>query len=234
MPLHMILHTGKKIECPLCGKLFQHKGVLNKHIRTIHDDKKTSKKDKKKRIPKKPIMQTVETKEEIPMIHQQPMQTIQVFANHPQAKLSHSETNCAGAVRRRGGPANCQGQFTPEPGTWRDHSCGAGDRSMQEQEELVEQEVTSPSSPGWLPSGCADAKPHGGWSPPVPHTPAAKVIVSYPHCNKLGMQFSVVFCLFCFKGLGNSHNQGSDCLIHLKKGRTIDPWRVVQIGPKIV
>ena len=83
MPLHMILHTGKKIECPLCGKLFQHKGVLNKHIRTIHDDKKTSKKDKKKRISKKPVMRPIETKEEIPMIHQQPMQTIQVFSNHP-------------------------------------------------------------------------------------------------------------------------------------------------------
>ena len=49
MPLHMILHTGKKIECHLCGKLFQHKGVLNKHIRTIHDEKKTPRAPRQRR-----------------------------------------------------------------------------------------------------------------------------------------------------------------------------------------
>jgi hypothetical protein len=26
LSLHMILHTGKKVACPLCAKLFQHKG----------------------------------------------------------------------------------------------------------------------------------------------------------------------------------------------------------------
>ena len=40
MPLHMVLHTGKKVECTLCGKMFQHKGVLNKHMKSVHGDQK--------------------------------------------------------------------------------------------------------------------------------------------------------------------------------------------------
>jgi hypothetical protein len=32
LSLHMILHTGKKVACPLCAKLFQHKGkTLSKY-----------------------------------------------------------------------------------------------------------------------------------------------------------------------------------------------------------
>lgn len=78
MPLHMILHTGKKIECNLCGKMFQHKGVLNKHIRTIHDEKKTQRAQKEKRKRSKKVGagtgQLVQAKE-IPVL---PIQTIQV------------------------------------------------------------------------------------------------------------------------------------------------------------
>ena len=69
MPLHMILHTGKKTECNICGKMFQHKGVLNKHLKSAHNDSKTSRqktRDKKQRtktevtlaLPKKPMLQT--------------------------------------------------------------------------------------------------------------------------------------------------------------------------------
>merc|ERR1712012_648309 len=76
MPLHMILHTGKKIECPMCGKLFQHKGVLNKHIRTIHDEKKSKEKEKRKRPGKKSGQRAEGGKDMIPQ--QQPLQTIQV------------------------------------------------------------------------------------------------------------------------------------------------------------
>ena len=76
MPLHMILHTGKKIECPMCGKLFQHKGVLNKHIRTIHDEKKSKEKEKRKRPGKKSAPRAEGGKDMIPQ--QQPLQTIQV------------------------------------------------------------------------------------------------------------------------------------------------------------
>ena len=62
----------------MCGKLFQHKGVLNKHIRTIHEEKKP-KKEKKKRPAKKTIPPAdVETKQEVALMHEQPMQTIQV------------------------------------------------------------------------------------------------------------------------------------------------------------
>ena len=54
MPLHMILHTGKKIDCHICGKMFQHKGVLNKHIRSVHDDKRATKQPRESRQPRKP------------------------------------------------------------------------------------------------------------------------------------------------------------------------------------
>ena len=68
-------------ECPICGKLFQHKGVLNKHIRTIHDEKKTkSQKEKRKRTGKKSTLRQVDGKEESQLVHQQqPLQTIQVI-----------------------------------------------------------------------------------------------------------------------------------------------------------
>lgn len=80
MPLHMILHTGKKIDCPMCGKLFQHKGVLNKHIRTVHDEKKTKAvKDKKKRPTKKFVVAREVKSEIVPLVpQQQPLHTIQV------------------------------------------------------------------------------------------------------------------------------------------------------------
>ena len=62
----------------MCGKLFQHKGVLNKHIRTIHDEKKAkSQKEKRKRTGKK---RQDDGKEESQLVHQQqPLQTIQVI-----------------------------------------------------------------------------------------------------------------------------------------------------------
>jgi len=81
MPLHMILHTGKKIECNLCGKMFQHKGVLNKHIRTIHDEKKPprNQKEKKKKPKKTPVnnIRLIQNKD-ISLMQHQPIQTIQV------------------------------------------------------------------------------------------------------------------------------------------------------------
>lgn len=82
MPLHMILHTGKKIECNLCGKMFQHKGVLNKHIRTIHDEKKPPRNQKeKKKKPKKATVNNVrliQNKDIQLMQPQGQIQTIQV------------------------------------------------------------------------------------------------------------------------------------------------------------
>lgn len=82
MPLHMILHTGKKIECNICGKMFQHKGVLNKHIRTIHDEKKPprNQKEKKKKPKKTPVnnIRLIQNKDMPLMQHQGPIQTIQV------------------------------------------------------------------------------------------------------------------------------------------------------------
>jgi len=82
MPLHMILHTGKKIECNLCGKMFQHKGVLNKHIRTIHDEKKPprNQKDRKKKPKKTPVnnIRLIQNKDMSMIHHQGPIQTIQV------------------------------------------------------------------------------------------------------------------------------------------------------------
>ena len=65
----------------MCGKLFQHKGVLNKHIRTIHDEKKTkSQKEKRKRTGKKSTVRHDDGKGDSQMVHhqQQPLQTIQV------------------------------------------------------------------------------------------------------------------------------------------------------------
>ena len=70
MPLHMILHTGKKTECNICGKMFQHKGVLNKHIKSAHSDNKSSKQkpkitdkrtknDTKEGVPKKQTNQNI-------------------------------------------------------------------------------------------------------------------------------------------------------------------------------
>ena len=64
----------------MCGKLFQHKGVLNKHIRTIHDEKKTkSQKEKRKRTGKKSITRNNDGKEDSQLVHQQPLQTIQAM-----------------------------------------------------------------------------------------------------------------------------------------------------------
>ena len=64
----------------MCGKLFQHKGVLNKHIRTIHDEKKTkSQKEKRKRTGKKSTSRNNDGKEDSQLVHQQPLQTIQVM-----------------------------------------------------------------------------------------------------------------------------------------------------------
>ena len=82
MPLHMVLHTGKKIECNLCGKMFQHKGVLNKHIRTIHDEKKPprNQKEKKKKPKKAAVNNTrlIQNKDIQLMQPQGQIQTIQV------------------------------------------------------------------------------------------------------------------------------------------------------------
>ena len=77
MALHMVLHTGKKIECELCGKLFQHKGVLNKHMKNAHDPKKMPKvpKEKKKKV-KKEVVEQKKVGTQLP-----PMQSIQV--NYP-------------------------------------------------------------------------------------------------------------------------------------------------------
>ena len=76
MALHMVLHTGKKIECEICGKLFQHKGVLNKHMKNAHDPKKMPKvpKEKKKKV-KKEVVEQKKVGTQLP-----PMQSIQV--NH--------------------------------------------------------------------------------------------------------------------------------------------------------
>ena len=70
----MVLHTGKKIECELCGKLFQHKGVLNKHMKNAHDPKKLPKvpREKKKKV-KKEVVEQKKVGTQLP-----PMQSIQV------------------------------------------------------------------------------------------------------------------------------------------------------------
>merc|ERR1712156_76891 len=75
MALHMVLHTGKKIECDICGKLFQHKGVLNKHMKNAHDPKKVPKvvKEKKRRV-KKEVLEV----ESCAVTQLPPVQSIQV------------------------------------------------------------------------------------------------------------------------------------------------------------
>jgi len=67
LSLHMVLHTGKKVTCPYCGKLFQHKGVLNKHIKSCHMEKRGRGENKKKKSKEK----------QQPILHD-PLQTIQV------------------------------------------------------------------------------------------------------------------------------------------------------------
>ena len=86
MALHMVLHTGKKIECDICGKLFQHKGVLNKHMKNAHDPKKVPKvvKEKKRRVKKEVLEVESGAVTQLP-----PVQSIQVQLDNEERFTSH-------------------------------------------------------------------------------------------------------------------------------------------------